>query len=512
MKPKTLAKYALPLLAVGHLSAAQISFTAGNPALAADVNANFTELYNAKWTLTGADLGYTAGKVGIGIASPAGLQEILSDTTTLAAFRNQLVITRYDGNGGFIFGRSAGGSKAAPVSTAQNEGLMSIIGGGYDSGGFTQRQAGISFYANEAWTPTAHGSFINFQTTPNGSTTMSERMRIDHNGNVGIGTTTPGATLEVKQSLSSLLFGHNLNSGGGPTLVLSTGSNVYSDLVFSPFGANQVHLRGSSYGIAVGGANPRFNIGYPDANYAGVALAVNGNVGFGTNAPSAPLEVYNTSVADGAYLIKAVASSIPGGFAKVQLGLPNAKTGIRLGNTGSADNSYFWVDDSQIFRYNNGLPGSDTAGAPVGTQVSTRNSKQDITAYTDLEASLNHILSARLHRFRYTNEVRGYREKAKLHIGFIADEVHPDFMDSFGTSIDQVSVNGMLIGSVQKLNQKIEFQNAEIIALNSDLRQAKESEKLLRAELGREAAARQSLELRLVRLEKMLEGRTFARK
>ncbi|MFO1524953.1 MAG: tail fiber domain-containing protein [Turneriella sp.] len=66
-------KILIPLLFVavrGSVSAAQITFSAGNPAVAADVNANFTELYNAKWTLTGSDLSYSAGNIGIGVANP----------------------------------------------------------------------------------------------------------------------------------------------------------------------------------------------------------------------------------------------------------------------------------------------------------------------------------------------------------------------------------------------------------------------------------------------------------
>jgi hypothetical protein len=43
---------------------------------------------------------------------------------------------------------------------------------------------------------------LTFWTTPDGSVTMSERMRIDSSGNVGIGTTTPGSKLEVAGNIA----------------------------------------------------------------------------------------------------------------------------------------------------------------------------------------------------------------------------------------------------------------------------------------------------------------------
>jgi hypothetical protein len=105
-------------------------------------------------------------------------------------------------------------------------------------------------------------------------------------GSVAIGTTTPNARLHVKDSVSNLRFGHNLSAGsGGPSLMLETDSNVYGDILWRTYAADQVRLRGSSYGLAVGGDNPRLNIGYADANYTNAALVVNGNVGIGMTDP-----------------------------------------------------------------------------------------------------------------------------------------------------------------------------------------------------------------------------------
>jgi len=63
----------------------------------------------------------------------------------------------------------------------------------------------MKFFAAEAWTDAAQGTYISFATTPKGSNNYvngvpgaaPERLRITDAGWVGIGTTAPGAMLEV---------------------------------------------------------------------------------------------------------------------------------------------------------------------------------------------------------------------------------------------------------------------------------------------------------------------------
>jgi hypothetical protein len=51
--------------------------------------------------------------------------------------------------------------------------------------------------ATEDFTDSTKGTAMLFRTSLNGTTSPTERMRIDHNGNVGIGTTTPQSALQV---------------------------------------------------------------------------------------------------------------------------------------------------------------------------------------------------------------------------------------------------------------------------------------------------------------------------
>ena len=51
--------------------------------------------------------------------------------------------------------------------------------------------------ADQTWSDTNAGSYLTFHTCDNGTIILDERMRIQHDGNVGIGVTAPDNTLHV---------------------------------------------------------------------------------------------------------------------------------------------------------------------------------------------------------------------------------------------------------------------------------------------------------------------------
>src|SRR5262249_1187525 len=117
-------------------------------------------------------------------------------------------------------GKGFGGTIAAPTATLANSDLFIIGGSGHNGTSLVTFNAGtIKIKAEENWTGTANGAFINFETTASGSPTSgrAERMRITSGGNVGIGLTAPQNKLTVVDTSggAQIRFGKAANAGGG---------------------------------------------------------------------------------------------------------------------------------------------------------------------------------------------------------------------------------------------------------------------------------------------------------
>jgi hypothetical protein len=169
----------------------------------------------------------SGGRVGIGTANPDFNLEV--NASSDAGF----AVTRYSGDSPGIFGRSAGGTEATPTAT-QLDHTLSIFGArGHDGTGFTSSRARIETKATQNWTASANGTKMRFFTTPNGSITSSERMVIENNGDVGIGTASPQAKLDVDgdiririHTLTSAGTYNSVNRNGASALYFSVAGNA----------------------------------------------------------------------------------------------------------------------------------------------------------------------------------------------------------------------------------------------------------------------------------------------
>lgn len=176
-----------------------------------------TKLSNTSGISFAGYLSFPTGNVGIGLSNAATKLEVSRNTGTLPSpvsgtlFRvagadsanPRILIDGFAGTPVLNFRRSQG-TAASPSALTTGVNISAIVSFGYGTTGYSSTsRATINSVAEETWTDTAHGTNWRFYTTAIGTTTLSERMRITANGNVGIGTTDPTYPLDVSGNINS---------------------------------------------------------------------------------------------------------------------------------------------------------------------------------------------------------------------------------------------------------------------------------------------------------------------
>ncbi|MFA5013234.1 MAG: FG-GAP-like repeat-containing protein [Candidatus Paceibacterota bacterium] len=200
-----------------------------------------------------------------------------------------------------LYGRRAGGSISSPSAVQSGYNLLVLAGRGYDGTTFPSgSNAAIFLNAAENFSTTNQGSSISFEVTPIGSTASqrTEMMRIDHSGMIGIGDTSPDAMIDVSSSTASALFRVDDDGEADTTPFFINGSGYVGVGTTAPTSTLTVGgVANSTPWMTIGNGSASTTIGgysltSTSTHPYGINLAtLGGNVGIGTLAPTAKLDV-----------------------------------------------------------------------------------------------------------------------------------------------------------------------------------------------------------------------------
>lgn len=238
---------------------------------------------------------------------------LISDGGNIQMMNLDEYVNASNGGGG-ILGRAARGTLTSPSAVQVGDRLGYALFGGYTGSGFSN-VAGLTIGVDAGTvSATSLPSYIAFLTTPDGSVSRAERLRIDENGKVGIGTASPSQILNIKkdQDNSTILTLENLSAGASAKSVVQVLSDNNSQLQFTNFGSGNTTSRwgmtmgnwsevlggvlGNGMAIGTFGATP---LVLGTNSTAVMTITSGGNVGVGTTTPWRKLSVTGTVGFDG---------------------------------------------------------------------------------------------------------------------------------------------------------------------------------------------------------------------
>jgi hypothetical protein len=382
-----------------------------------------------------------SGNVGIGMSSPAYKLDVQAGTVSATSDATALRLFQI-GDGGVAMLFTNGVSNLVRLA-----GTVTSAGAGTDDGVFT------------------------IQTATNG--TLAERMRIDKDGNVGIGTNSPQAHVHVYGSEANLTVG----SGVAAALEINNGDTssygILSELIFSSgTGGGTNRTAAISSAFTSGGPAPlngdlRFSTRNAGSMATRMIISESGNVGINKLLPTAALDVVGI-------VTVAASTAASNGFGFQVTQASGADRDVLLAGVNGVSNGLTVRYVSSAMQYTlTGLgTGTVTSTAGVLSAVSDQNMK---VADGEIENAIDKVLSLKPRYFYWKDKDGNADTSKRRQLGFYAQEVNavvPEaspapIVESDGWGVYDRSLVATLTAAIQEQQALITSLTARITALES---------------------------------------------
>ncbi len=351
--------------------------------LSNSVAASFAAITSSQWSTSGTTISYTSGSVGIGTSNPLstlhieGSGRFSSQTgpSTLVFYNGD--VTGIDSQ---ITFRTSRTSLTSPTAIQSNDIVGSFFGAPYNGSSYAHN-AQFSFMTDTA----SQGTGVLIKTGTSG--VRVERFRITSTGNIGVGTSTPAARLDVSGGVRIGTDAASCTSVNAGTIRYNLGVVEYCNgtswTAFGVSGSGIMSLNGLTSGsqtIAVGTAGVTPNVSSTGTTHTfNFPLAATGSVtaglisnsdylSFSNKADSASLTSLTSTVATSYSTLSSNIGAVATSFTTLNadlnavsntVGVHTASLTALAAAVSSVTNSQ-WVTSGTSISYNNGNVGIGT--------------------------------------------------------------------------------------------------------------------------------------------------------